>query len=111
MAFSANLCGLPPGFFSPYFLLVCVCVHRDERCHTRVKNSPVQEGERTGGHQLGEVLVKTEINDTMQEQHRDPERGEIQSPLSSESNWSSHRLSINGLGRLIFECQRIQIKS
>ncbi|XP_021457925.2 lysine-specific demethylase 7B isoform X2 [Oncorhynchus mykiss] len=55
---------------------------RDERCHTRVKNSPVWEGERTGGHQLGGVLVKTEINDTMQEQHRDPERGEIPSPLS-----------------------------
>ncbi|KAM9502428.1 lysine-specific demethylase 7B-like isoform 3-T4 [Salvelinus alpinus] len=70
---------------------------RDERCHTRVKNSPVQEGERNGGQQLEGVLVKTEINDTMQEQHRDPERGEIPSPLSSESNWSSHRLSINGL--------------
>lgn len=110
MAFSAICCGLsiclPLGFFSFYY-----CVHRDERRHTRVKSSPVRDGRGTGDHQREGVLVKTKLNDSKLEQHQDQDREEKPSPLSSESNWSSHQLSINGLGRLIFECQRIQIKS
>ncbi|XP_041694124.2 lysine-specific demethylase 7B-like isoform X2 [Coregonus clupeaformis] len=81
-------------------LLLVMCngrIIRDERRHTRLKSSLVQDGKRTGDHQREGVLVKTEINDSKQEQHRDQEREEKPSPLSSESNWSSHQLSINGL--------------
>ncbi|XP_021430700.2 lysine-specific demethylase 7B isoform X1 [Oncorhynchus mykiss] len=81
-------------------LLLVMCngrIIRDERRHTSVKSSPVRDGKRTGGHQRERVLVKTELNDSKLEQHQDHEREEKPSPLSSESNWSSHQLSINGL--------------
>uniref|UniRef100_A0A4W5JFP8 Lysine (K)-specific demethylase 7Ab n=1 Tax=Hucho hucho TaxID=62062 RepID=A0A4W5JFP8_9TELE len=93
-------------------LLLVMCngrIIRDERRHKRVKSSPVRDGKRTGDHQREGVLVKTELNDSKLEQHQDQEREEKPSPLSSESNWSSHQLSINGLGRLIFECTRISL--
>ncbi|XP_042157614.1 lysine-specific demethylase 7B isoform X2 [Oncorhynchus tshawytscha] len=81
-------------------LLLVMCngrIIRDERRHTSVKSSPVRDGKRTGDHQREGVLVKTELNDSKLEQYQDHEREEKPSPLSSESNWSSHQLSINGL--------------
>uniref|UniRef100_A0A6Q2X7Z3 Uncharacterized protein n=2 Tax=Esox lucius TaxID=8010 RepID=A0A6Q2X7Z3_ESOLU len=70
---------------------------RDVRCHTGMKSSPVQDGESAGDHQREGILLKTEVNDRIREHHRHPERERKNSPLSSESNWSNHQLSTNGL--------------
>ncbi|XP_031656992.1 lysine-specific demethylase 7B-like isoform X5 [Oncorhynchus kisutch] len=67
-------------------LLLVMCngrIIRDERRHTSVKSSPVRDCKRTGDHQREGVLVKTELNDSKLEQHKDHEREEKPSPLSN----------------------------
>ncbi|KAL0968535.1 hypothetical protein UPYG_G00268130 [Umbra pygmaea] len=68
---------------------------RDERCNSRLNGGTVQYSGGAGDHL--KVLVRTDIPDRRQDQHINRDEENNNSPLGTDSNWSSHQLSTNGL--------------